>query len=190
MNLGSIGATAFSPVNYLTQYASSSSTSVDSVQLSPQAKLLAAQNQAGQSLWAQLAQALQSGNLAGAQAAFGSLQQSLGGQGGLATPASQTAAAAASASQTAPADPMGQDFAALGQALKSGDVQAAQDALTKLQQDFQALRAKHHHHHKPSSSSGGSSNNNTYVDISLLSVNVTASQGASGAGTGQTGGKT
>lgn len=44
---------------------------------------------------------------------------------------------------------IGQDFSAIGDALKAGDVKAAQQALAQLQDDLQAAgRAhKHHHHH-------------------------------------------
>ena len=79
-----------------------------------------------------LAGALQSGDLSGAQKAFTTLQNDLpniqqGGQN----------------------NPLSSDFSDLASALKSGNLQDAQKAFAKLQQDMQAVQQGHHrHHHK------------------------------------------
>lgn len=76
----------------------------------------------------QLFQALQSGNLDAAQAAYGSFQQM---QAGLASsPATQ-------------ANPVAADWSALGQAIQSGNLASAQDALGKLQNDAKAVWQSH-----------------------------------------------
>ena len=85
----------------------------------------------------QLGQALQSGDLSGAQSVFSSLQQLLSGSS--ANQAQITQQTSQSAFNT--------DINALGQALKSGDLSKAQDALAKLQQDMQATHKGHHRHH-------------------------------------------
>jgi hypothetical protein len=88
----------------------------------------------------QLGQALQSGNLAGAQQAFSALQQNAP-QG----PSGQSAQGNSSQSP----------FAALGQALQSGNLSAAQQAFSQLQQ------AGGHHHHRHHGSQGSSSSTST-----------------------------
>lgn len=183
MTIPSIGTGALSALKLLAQYSSPSnarvdadgdrdrSASVDTVQLSPQAKLLAAQKQGDQSLWVLLAQALQSGDLSGAQTAFTNLEQRFAQNSSGATSAAGTATPASGASQT---NPISQDLNALGQALKSGDVTAAQDAFDQLQQDFQQLQAKHHHRHRPPADAGSSS---TSIDIQVLLLNLGAGGG-------------
>jgi hypothetical protein len=100
----------------------------------------------------QLANAIQSGDLSGAQQAFTTLQKLL--------QTSQTG------SQTSPIQ---SDFAALGQALSSGNLSTAQTDFSKLQTDLKAAaqsggasgstqgvqtahRGGHHHHHASSAS--------------------------------------
>lgn len=81
----------------------------------------------------QLFQSLQSGNLNAAQQAYSGFQQI---QAGLtASVATQTSAVSA----TTTANPVASDWSALGQALQSGSLSSAQDALGKLQQDAQAV---------------------------------------------------
>ena len=75
----------------------------------------------------QLADAIQSGDLATAKQAYTALTQ--------ANPNLLTSS------------PLSQDFSALGQALQSGDVTAAQQALNTLEADAQKLGGGHHHHH-------------------------------------------
>ena len=102
--------------------------------------------QAGQD-FEQLFQAMQAGNLAGAQQAYSALQQ-LQGNTGTASDASQTTAAASTASATSSplASAVG-DWSALGQALQSGDMSSAQTDFSKLQSDLTAAAKEHHHHH-------------------------------------------
>jgi thioredoxin-like negative regulator of GroEL len=78
----------------------------------------------------QLAQALQSGDLAGAQQSFATLQQY--------APKGATGTG-----------PLGSDISGLGQALQSGDLAGAQKAFATLQQDVQKLGGVRGHHHHP-----------------------------------------
>lgn len=81
-------------------------------------------NQSGQSFTA-LGKALQSGDLAGAQKAFQSLQQN------------------APKNATAQSGTVGTALSALGSALQSGDLTSAQTAFATLQKDVQAKRGHH-----------------------------------------------
>jgi len=91
-----------------------------------------------------LASALQSGDLTGAQTAFTALQKL---RQGPQTPSGQQG------SNTT--NPIRTDFTALGTALQSGDIAGAQSAFATLQKDFQSLQqgqggqhvAGHHPHH-------------------------------------------
>jgi len=74
----------------------------------------------------QLAGALQSGDLSGAQSAYSSIQQLL--------------AANTSLSSSSSPNTLQSDFAALGQALSSGSLTQAQSAFSQLKSDFQAAR--------------------------------------------------
>jgi hypothetical protein len=79
----------------------------------------------------QLASALQSGDLTGAQSAYSNIQQILQANPG----------ASSSSSSSTGSNTLQTDFAALGQALQSGNVNTAQNAFDNLQSDFQASRA-------------------------------------------------
>ncbi|MGA8493617.1 MAG: hypothetical protein WB711_24560 [Terriglobales bacterium] len=81
----------------------------------------------------QLAQDLQSGNLSGAQQDFSTLQQDLQSQG-----SGHHHHSHAQDSNSAQQNPIAQLFTELGQALQSGNLSAAQQAYTTLQQDFQS----------------------------------------------------
>jgi len=97
----------------------------------------------------QLEQALQSGNLSGAQQAFAALQQLMPNL----SAGNQTQNGQQGGSQGL----FRTDFNAIGQALKSGDLSAAKAAFTKLQQDIQSVNKGHKvHHHHPNM--GGSQN--------------------------------
>jgi len=76
----------------------------------------------------QLASALQSGDLSGAQSAYSSIQQLL--QDNQSSSNSTTGSNGSSSIQN--------DFATLGQALQSGDLSQAQSAFSQLQSDFKA----------------------------------------------------
>ena len=93
-----------------------------------------------QTAFQQLGQALQSGNLSNAQAAFSSVQQLL--------PNSSAVSQAQSGQQNSSQNNFITDLNALGQALQSGDLTKAQDAFAKLQQDTQSVHKRHHHHHQ------------------------------------------
>ena len=115
---------------------SSATSSVGSTQ---QAQWAQAKN-----LWDQLGQALQSGDLAGAQKAFAALQANAP-QG----PASQVQGASTSSGQgSATQNPM----SALASALQSGNLAAAQQAFSQIQQ----TQGHHHHHHHHGSQSSSS----------------------------------
>ena len=81
----------------------------------------------------QLATDLQSGNLSGAQQDFSTIQQDIQSQGG--GHHHHSHAQDSSATQQ---NPLAQLFSELGQALQSGNLSAAQQAYTTLQQDFQS----------------------------------------------------
>jgi hypothetical protein len=77
----------------------------------------------------QLSQALQSGDLAGAQQAFSAL-------------AALTEAGSRGGSRQN--SQLAQDFNAVGQALQTGDLAGAQQAFATLQQDLRAARSRHY----------------------------------------------
>ena len=81
----------------------------------------------------QLAKDLQAGNLSGAQQDFSTIQQDIQSQGG-----GRHHHAHAQDSSGAQQNPIAELFNELGQALQSGNLSAAQQAYTTLQQDFQA----------------------------------------------------
>jgi hypothetical protein len=98
----------------------------------------------------QLGQDLQSGNLTQAQSDFATLSQDFPG-------ATQSAANSRNAG-AAVNNSVAQAFTKLGQDLQSGNLQAAQQDLTNLQQDLQQNSSQqvgrhhgHHHHHAESS---------------------------------------
>ena len=88
-----------------------------------------------------LGQALSSGNLSAAQGAFASLMKELHGlRQPQIQPTGQSTLNSLNSVQSA--------LQALGQALSSGNLSAAQSAFATLQQDMQnAAQAHHHHHH-------------------------------------------
>jgi hypothetical protein len=111
--------------------------------------------------YAQLATALQSGNLTNARSAFTALEQALETQTG--TNATSTSTTSTSTTSTSSSDPIANDLGALGQALSSGNLTQAQSTFSQLQSDIktaqqaagsqsqglaQALgEGRHHHHH-------------------------------------------
>ena len=103
----------------------------------------------------QLAQALQAGDLAGAQQAYANLETLL--------PQNQTT--------NSNANPIQNDFASLGKALASGNLNQAQSDFSQLQTDLKSayqnagaqgisgVHHGHHHHHHSSDSQDAASNN-------------------------------
>lgn len=101
----------------------------------------------------QLGQDLQSGNLSAAQSDFTTLTQ-LDPNLASSSSTSSTSSTAAATSSTA-SNPMQQAFAQLAQDLKSGNLSAAQQDYSTIQQAMQNASAAHghHHHHRSESSS-------------------------------------
>jgi outer membrane protein assembly factor BamD (BamD/ComL family) len=99
-------------------------------------------------LFAQLGQDLQSGDLKSAQSAFTSLQKVLPSY------YQQTTSSTSSTSTSQSQNPVAQAFQQLSQDLQSGNLSAAQQDYSTIQQDFQGQTSEvhHHHHHR----SGGS----------------------------------
>ncbi|HTO58744.1 MAG TPA: hypothetical protein VMJ74_13165 [Pseudomonadales bacterium] len=95
-----------------------------------------------------LASALQSGDLSGAQTAFAAWQQVMqSGQAGTQQNASQNGGKQ---------NQFAQDMAAVGKALQSGDVAGAKQAFAQLQQDMQSAGRMHHRHHSHGSGNSAS----------------------------------
>ena len=103
-----------------------------------------------------LSTALSSGDLSGAQKAFGSLQQDLQNSG--------------ISSQAFQNGTTGQDFQTLQQALASGNLSGAQNAFNTLMQDLQKARGHHHHHHH-AEQQNGADNSSTNTNGSGNSAN-------------------
>jgi outer membrane protein assembly factor BamD (BamD/ComL family) len=131
--------------------------------------------------YAQLGQALQSGNLTNAQSAYSALAQELQTQD--ASSSNTTTTGSASTSD----DPISTDFSALGQALSSGNLTQAQGAFSQLQGDVKTAeqanaaqsqtaptQTHHHHHHhggggsaSSTSSSSSSTGSSTASSVSV-----------------------
>ena len=98
-----------------------------------------------------LGQALQTGDLSGAQNDFLKLTQDLQSIGaGHHRHHHQKAATGTDDAKSTGTNPFDTDLTALGQALQSGDLTAAQNSFSLLQQDMQAIsqgdHGQHHHH--------------------------------------------
>jgi hypothetical protein len=104
----------------------------------------------------QLASALQSGDLTGAQSAFSALQSLISQW------QNSTVNSTGCSNLSASGNKIPNDFTALGQALQSGNIADAQNAFAQLQTDIQAQKSDghhHHHHHNSGAGSNGSSAN-------------------------------
>jgi hypothetical protein len=128
--------------------------------------------QQGRQDFADLASALQSGDLQSAQSAFAKLQSALG---------NLTTGAAPATTATSAQSGVDSDFNALKSALSSGDVQSAQSAFQKLMQDLKAQRHPHghgHHHAVSGAAAPTASNASDANSVSSVSgaggLNVTA----------------
>ena len=141
----------------------------------------------------QLAGSLQSGDLAGAQKAYAALQKLLPSQSQNSTSSTQSSSQSSSSST----NPIVNDFNALGKALQSGDLTAAQSAFSTLQSDLksqsqsrttgalmQAMRPHHHHHAAAAQGSDGDSDS-TSSSTSTSSSSSTSSTSSSTSTTGQ-----
>ena len=130
-----------------------------------------------------LAQALQSGDLQGAQQAFATIQSAWSAR----TDTTQTSQ---NTQPTNGSNSTVQDaFNSLGKALQSGDLQGAQQAFGTLQSTFAAHRGHHRHHHasggdptNESSSGAGSTSTgaNGVTDSSTLLSAILQQSGSGG----------
>ncbi len=111
-----------------------------------------------------LAGALQSDDLAGAQKAFADLQKL--------QPISKSANSAQTNGQGG--GQLAADFKALGDALQKGDMDSAKTAFAKLQQDAQSIHHGHRHRHHASGTQDTGSN---AVTTLLNSTGSTSSEG-------------
>jgi hypothetical protein len=104
-----------------------------------------------------LGQALQSGDLKGAQSAFQALENDI----------QQSQAAMQSSSAAGQNNPIAQDMNTIQQALQSGNLDAAKQAFQDLQQRLAAHHGHHHHHHAAAATSG-TADNDAGTSISQL----------------------
>lgn len=123
----------------------------------------------------QLGSDLQSGNLSAAQSDFATLTQLAPSLTSTSSPTSSTS------SQTS--NPIEQAFAQLAKDLQSGNLSAAQQDFSTIQQDMQSAMAAHgHHHHHHSETSESSQQENPISQLfnqlgqDLQSGNLTAAQ--------------
>jgi len=162
------------------QYVPASSQTTTSQTLTPAEQV--------QQDYTQLASALQSGNLTGAQTAFTALQQALETQTGNTAASGTTSSTTSTTSQ----DPILNDFNALGQALSSGNLSQAQSAFAQLQSDVQSAQQSttsqaqgfaqalktasegHHHHHGHHGGGGESSSQSSTSQSSTTGVSLYA----------------
>jgi hypothetical protein len=132
------------------------------------------QNQANlqqfQQQFEQLGQALQSGNLSGAQTDFDALQDD--------------ASPVDAGSSTTSSSSLAQSFSQLGQALESGNLSAAQQDYSSIQQDFQSqgTQSAHgpRHHHSDGSNDDQNQISQTFQQLGqeLQAGDVSGSQQA------------
>lgn len=123
----------------------------------------------------QLGEDLQSGNLSSAQSDFATLSQMASSL----ISASTSTSATSSSTSSAASNPIAKEFAQLGQDLQSGNLSAAQQDFSTIQQSMQNAAAAHGHHHHHG---GGSSQNNPISQMfnqlgqDLQSGNLSAAQ--------------
>jgi CubicO group peptidase (beta-lactamase class C family) len=110
--------------------------------------------QQGQQDFTSLADALQSGDLSGAQSAFASLLQLFPNLSPSANSPTQSTATSSAASSSSSTSSITNDLSTLGQAIQSGDLTGAQNDFSKLTQDMQSIGGGHHHHHHHKTSAG------------------------------------
>ena len=169
-----------------------STSSISLLSASTQSQTLTLAQQIQQD-FKQLAGSLQSGDLAGAQKAYAALQKLLPSQSQNSTSSTQSSSQSSSSSTS----PIVNDFNALGKALQSGDLTAAQSAFSTLQSDLksqsqssttgalmQAMRPHHHHHAAAAQDSDGDSDS-TSSSTSTSSSSSTSSTSSSTSTTGQ-----
>lgn len=99
--------------------------------------------------FAQLGQDLQSGNLSDALQDFVTLQQ-------VATQSNSSSTSQSDSSSTSQSNSVSKLFDQLSQDLQSGDLSAAQQDFTSIQQAFQSQQSQGHHHHNSDAGSTSS----------------------------------
>jgi len=125
--------------------------------------------------FAALKTSLTSGDLAGAQQAFATLQQDMQDIG-----QAQNSQQSAAATATAASGPLDNDLAAIGNALQKGDLNGAQTAFATLQKDMQQMRQTqggqqtqgahhHHHHHHGGAQNAQNTTSNPFSDLAAIS---------------------
>jgi hypothetical protein len=107
--------------------------------------------QQGQQDFKSLADALQSGDLSGAQNAFAALLQLFPNSSSPANNQTQSAATSSAAGSSNSTNSITNDLSTLGQAIQSGDLTGAQNDFSKLMQDIKLIGGGHHHHHHKAS---------------------------------------
>lgn len=170
-----------------------STSSISLLSASTQSQTLTLAQQIQQD-FKQLAGSLQSGDLAGAQKAYAALQKLLPSQSQNSTSSTQSSSQSSSSST----NPIVNDFNALGKALQSGDLTAAQSAFSTLQSDLksqsqssttgalmQAMRPHHHHHAAAAHQGSDGDSDSTSSSTSTSSSSSTSSTSSSTSTTGQ-----
>jgi ribosomal protein S20 len=116
----------------------------------------------------QVADAINNGDLQGAQNAFASLAQLMS------TDQQQTQGTASTSASAQPASSTGNDVSNLldqiGTALQSGDLDQAKQALQKLQQTAQSSRPHHHHHGRGAGAASQSATSTTSASTDVSSI--------------------
>lgn len=105
----------------------------------------------------QLGQDLQSGNMTAAQSDFATLTQL--DPNLVSTSSTSATSSTSSATATTASNPMEQAFAQLAQDLQAGNLSAAQQDYSAIQQQMQSATAVHGHHHHHHGGGGGGQEN-------------------------------
>jgi hypothetical protein len=119
-----------------------------------------------------LAEALQAGNLQGAQQAFAAFQNDRA--------SSSRVAGVTGTQQAGQSHPIRQDIQALQSALQSNDLAGAQQALTTFQRDLQQAGHGHHRHHHGGGGQAGTQQTLAGFVSDLYSSSSTTSSSSSG----------
>jgi outer membrane protein assembly factor BamD (BamD/ComL family) len=137
----------------------------------------------------QLGQDLESGNLSGAQTDFTTLQQMLpqsttSDSSATSASSSSTSSTSTSTSSTSSSSPTSTSlsslYSQLGQDLQSGNLSAAQQDYTDIEQKMSSAQGHHHHHHGSGSGSSSSELQQTLAQLgqALQSGSLTSAQTA------------
>lgn len=137
----------------------------------------------------QLGQDLQSGNLTAAQQDFATLTQRMFSSSTTAAGSSSNTSTSSTSSASSPTGTGSilQDLKTLGADLQSGDLSAAQQAYSALQQDILSAGKGHHHHHhggqgSTATDANGGMSANDLMNLLANSTNSNSSSASSGSG--------